>query len=135
MTSGLGAPDRAIRSAWLLIAGLGAGVAADVAFDPDRRHVPLCPMHSLTGLWCPLCGGLRATYSIAHGRLATALHDNALLITASPLIALWLLDQLWRAHRGRPRRTITRPAVFAIASVMVIFTVLRNIPSLAFLSP
>lgn len=135
MTADVRSPVRATRGTWLTITGLGAGVAADVAFDPVRRHVPFCPLHSITGLWCPLCGGLRATYELAHGRLAAAWHDNVLLVAAAPLIGWWLLDQLWRTHRGRPARRLTRPAVLAIAAVMVVFTVLRNLPALAYLAP
>jgi hypothetical protein len=129
------APARTTRTIGLLVAGLGAGVAADVFFDPVTRHVPLCPMHSVTGLWCPVCGGLRATYELAHGRIGTAWHDNVLLVAAVPLAALWLLDQLWRARRGQPARRPTRPMIIAAVTISTVFTVLRNLPGFGFLSP
>ena len=33
----------------------------------------LCPLHRLTGMWCPLCGGTRATRELIHGDLWGAL--------------------------------------------------------------
>jgi hypothetical protein len=86
-------------------AGVAAAVAADLAFDPEQRHVPLCPFRALTGWWCPLCGSLRSAYSLAHGRLSAALHDNALLVAALPVVfAAWLGGSSMRgAVRQRER--------------------------------
>jgi hypothetical protein len=53
--------------------GVGLAVAAVAAVDPDRRDIPLCPLHAMTGLLCPLCGGLRAVNHLAHGHLGAAL--------------------------------------------------------------
>ena len=33
----------------------------------------LCPLHRTTGLWCPLCGGTRATRELMHGDLGAAM--------------------------------------------------------------
>jgi len=109
-------------------AAAGAALAADVAFDPVHRHVPLCPFHTVTGLWCPLCGGLRAADSLAHLQVMTALHDNAVFVLALPLIALWWVDWAVRSRSGRPPRTQPRYAVTALVLVAVAFTVLRNLP-------
>lgn len=107
-------------------------VAADVAFDPMHRHVPLCPFHALTGWQCPLCGGLRAVAELAHGRPAAALRDNLLVVAAVPVVAaLWLC---W-ARTGRAGRRWPRAATVAIIALAVAFTVLRNLPSFALLRP
>ena len=37
--------------------------------NPNTTHVPLCPLHAVTGLWCPLCGATRASYALVHGQL------------------------------------------------------------------
>ena len=47
-----------------------------------------CPIHSLTGLLCPGCGGTRSLKALLQGRLLTALHENiaaVLLLTAAVL--------------------------------------------------
>ena len=102
-----------------------AALAVDVAFDPVHRHVPLCPLHAVTGWWCPLCGGLRAADSLVHGQLGAALHYNVLLVTALPLVLMWWLDWL---RTGRPRQLRSRSALMVLAVVAVAFTVLRNLP-------
>jgi hypothetical protein len=112
--------------------GALAAVAAsvDVAVDPTRVHVPLCPLHAMTGAWCPLCGGLRAVAELARGHLAAAAHDNVLVLAAMPIaIALWVA-----AVRGRPAHA-GRRGWAAVVVVAVVFTVLRNLPVGAALHP
>ena len=46
----------------------------------------VCPLYALTGLWCPACGGLRATHDLAHGDLAGAWAMNPLWVLAVPLV-------------------------------------------------
>ncbi|HZC69386.1 MAG TPA: DUF2752 domain-containing protein [Jatrophihabitans sp.] len=101
----------------------GAALALDVAFDPIHRHVPLCPLHAFTGLWCPLCGGLRAADSLVHGQLGAALHYNVLFVAALPLVLVWWLDWL-RTGRARQPRSV----VHALVVIAVAFAVLRNLP-------
>ena len=110
----------------LLAAGLA--LTADVAFNPLHRHVPLCPLHAATGLWCPLCGALRAADTLARGHLGTALHYNLLLVTAVPLAVLWWLDAASRTRRGLSRRRVPRIAIAAALVLAVSFTIVRNTP-------
>lgn len=118
-----------IRSAPVRLAvGLSAGLAADVAFDPHERHVPLCPLHATTGLWCPLCGGLRAADSLAHGRIVVALHENALFVTSLPLLFACWLYWLAQSSAGRDRPLRVAPFAPALIVVAVAFTVVRNLP-------
>ena len=61
----------------------------------------LCPLHRTTGLWCPLCGGTRATRELMHGDLWAAMGYNpfalVLEVVVMVLVARWLLAWL----RGR----------------------------------
>jgi hypothetical protein len=126
----------AARAAPYRVAAAALAVGAiDVALDPTHTHIPLCPLRAATGLWCPLCGGLRATYSLAHADIAAALRENAVFVLALPvLFALWL-EWVWRARRGRPPRRITAQAVVWLVVVCTLFTVLRNLPFAAVLRP
>jgi hypothetical protein len=116
-------------------AGAVAALAADVAFDPAHRHVPLCPFHTITGWQCPLCGGLRCADALVHGQWSAALHDNVLLVAALPVLA-WLWLDAWRRSRtGRPQRTLPRTCVIAVVVVLVTFTIVRNLGPMAALRP
>jgi len=118
-----------VRTApWWLAAGLGAGLAADVAFDPHQRHLPLCPLHALTGIWCPLCGGLRAADSLAHGRFVAALHENALFVTALPVLLAGWIYWLLETRAGRARPAVPRVVLIVVAVLAVGFTIVRNLP-------
>ncbi len=126
-------PSRGSR--WRLAAVAAALTAADVAIDPTRTHVPLCPLHALTGLSCPFCGSLRAVDELVRGHVATALADNALLVTALPIVAaLWLVDVAGIGSRAAPRRW--SPAVkVGLVAVVVVFAVVRNLPFAGALRP
>lgn len=119
----------AVRTAPVRVAvALGAALAADVAFDPHQRHVPLCPLHAVTGLWCPLCGGLRAADSLAHGRVLTALHENALFVTSLPLLfACWVYWSV-QSSSGRGRALPLGRFMPVLIAVALVFAVVRNLP-------
>ena len=119
---------------WAALGVLGA-TAADVAFDPVHTHVPLCPFRGLTGWWCPLCGGLRAADALVHGRLVTAWQDNAVFLLALPLLAAYWIEWLARSRAGRPAPSLGRTGVIALVAVLVVFTVVRNLPGLGALRP
>jgi hypothetical protein len=103
-------------------------VAADQAFDPDRTHVPLCPLHALTGIWCPFCGGLRSAFELTRLNLRAALHDNLVVVAAAPvLLALWL-DAVLRSRAGRAPRRRPRLAGVLTVAALIAFTTVRNLP-------
>lgn len=80
---------------------------------------PACPLHSLTGLYCPGCGSTRALHSLLHGEFARAFRFNPLAVIAPLLLG---------AIAVAPRAT-WRPTVgWTILAVVILFGVLRNIP-------
>lgn len=113
----------------------GLAVAVDLAVDPVHTHVPLCPLHALTGWWCPLCGSLRAVDQLGHGRIGAAIHDNIVLVALIPVLLVYWLDWVARSRRGEPRRTISRRLTITGVAVLVAFGVLRNLPAMEFLRP
>jgi hypothetical protein len=87
-----------------------------------------CPFHAMTGLYCPACGGLRMMHDLLHGDLTAALHDNALAIPAVIIgFAAWLN---WTIRRWRGKPEPARPAWLspAIIVVLIVWTVVRNLP-------
>jgi hypothetical protein len=120
----------------LTLAALGSG-AVLFFFDPTKYgFYPVCLFHSLTGWNCPGCGGTRAAYQLLHGHLLRALRDNALFVVMLTGLAMWSLRWLVRKMRNQPA-TFNVPARawwwFLVGAL--IFTVLRNLPAFAWLSP
>jgi len=127
-----------VRLTAMLLAALAAGGAALVFFfDPTTHHFyPVCQFHRLTGLNCPGCGMTRALYALLHGDFVTALQDNALLVIAIPV---GLARGGWFATRKPDERRAATffPTrwVWPLMIITLVFTVLRNLPAFAFLSP
>lgn len=136
-----GAPprDRARRLA-VPVGVLGAVVGAFAyvgTVDPNEPgHYPVCPMLRYTGVYCPGCGGLRSAYAVVHGDLLTALHANALAVAGYLVLAVvWTLWAV-RAARGRPLSIELGPVrMWSVGVLLVVFTVVRNLPFGGWLHP
>ncbi|MFE0640253.1 DUF2752 domain-containing protein [Streptomyces sp. NPDC058877] len=121
--------------------GALAGVAAAFAYvgtvDPNEPgHYPVCPLLRFTGIYCPGCGGLRSAHAVAHGDLATAFGANALAVVGYGVFAVLMAVWLVRAVRGVPMRlAVPTGWWWAIGAVLVVFTVVRNLPFGAALAP
>ncbi len=90
----------------------------------------LCPLHRTTGLWCPLCGGTRATRELIHGDLWAAMGYNpfalALEAVAVVLVARWLLA----SARGLRRPLVTGGEGILFGVALAVFAVVRNLPGM-----
>ena len=90
----------------------------------------LCPLHRTTGLWCPLCGGTRATRELMHGDLLAAMGYNpfalVLEVVVMVLVARWLLAWL----RGRRRPLVTGREGILLGVALAVFAVVRNLPGM-----
>lgn len=93
--------------------------------DPHSPHTvyPQCPFKWLTGWNCPACGGLRMTHDLLHGDLAASIDDNAFLLIAIPLLAVWVL-----VRRLRGQSCLPMPTVVTVVVLMTAWTVIRNLP-------
>ena len=90
----------------------------------------LCPLHRTTGLWCPLCGGTRATRELMHGDLGAAMGYNpfalVLEVVVVVLAARWLLAWL----RGQRRPLVTGREGILLGVALAVFAVVRNLPGM-----
>ncbi len=113
------------------------GLAYLGTHDPHLAgSYPQCILYSLTGIYCPACGGTRAAYDLMHADVAGAFARNP----AVPLLLVTVL--VWVGYRVtyRRRRGAKAPAVpswvpVGIAVATLLFGVLRNIPGWDWLSP
>lgn len=112
-----------------------AGLAIVAVRDPNASgSYGYCPFKALTGWDCPFCGGLRGTYALLHGEVATALDHNILV----PFFLTGLVLLLWATWRGWRLAALTgrragRIMLGVTAAVLVVFWVARNLPGLEYL--
>jgi hypothetical protein len=87
-----------IQLAPLRVAGLALVPAAVALSVSPVDPVPPCPLRTLTGIPCPLCGSTRGVIAAVHGHVGHALALNpasiGVLVLAALLVAGWRIDRL-----------------------------------------
>lgn len=120
-----------------VLAAVAGAFAYVAAVDPNEPgHYPACPLFQYAGVYCPGCGGLRSAHAFAHGDFAAALQANAVAFVAYFVFAvLWTLWVV-RSVRGRPLSIDLRTIhLWGLGAVLLIFTVVRNLPFGGWLRP
>lgn len=115
-------------------AGLAAALVLFLCPPTQYAFYPHCFFHAWTGLYCPGCGSLRALHALAHGHLGAAFGFNPLLIVALPFLAYEGASR-WRRNvhgTGLPALFVHPSWSWALLGVVLVFTVLRNIPAAPF---
>lgn len=142
-TRALTASARARVLGWPLASA--AGVVASAALmraTNGASAFPTCPLHAVTGLWCPFCGGTRAFLALSRGDLGAALSANLMTTLLLPAVVVGWVVVVGRTWRGVPALAaiprVPRPVVVAVVTALLVFTVWRNLPQLplgAWLAP
>ena len=128
-------------SRWIVLAAGGIPLVVLAAllfwFDPSSHgFFPKCAFHETTGLMCAGCGATRAVYQLLHGHWVAAFRFNPLLIVSLPLIVWYGARQTVRYLKNQPCPVNIRPvALWLMLAVLMVFTVMRNLPAFSFLSP
>ena len=91
--------------------------------SPHAKWLPKYMFYHVTGLYCPGCGATRALSAMLHGDMKASLHNNLLLFPLLALIAVLIV---------KPEISLKRPVAVAIVAVVLLFTILRNIPAAPF---
>jgi hypothetical protein len=107
-------------------------------FDPATSPLyPPCVFHELTGLHCAGCGSLRAFHALLHGEWRRALGLNPASVMAVPALAVLVARQVWHRARGSEHSANRAPGwvILAIASGIVLYGVVRNLPGMEWLAP
>lgn len=117
---------------------LAAAVVALHVRDPHQSGSwGYCPSAAL-GLDCPGCGGLRAVNNLTNGDLVGAASSNLAFIVALPFLlvglGVWVVAR-WRGTPVRLSARVGRPALYVGVALLVVFTVLRNLPAGSWLAP
>lgn len=97
-----------------------------VAFLPT---VP-CPIHAVTGYWCPGCGLTRAAQLVLTGHPVRAFGLNPLWPVVAGLAGWTLAAWVWRRVPRVPLGVWVALGVVAVA-----FGIARNVPAFSALAP
>lgn len=114
----------------VLLGIVGLGVAWLHFFPPGQvGFYPPCLFHRATGLDCPGCGATRAVYSLLHGNIGSAWHQNALLVMLAPAGLIGGGVAAWRWIHRRPMPSLPgQPwTIYILLAAMAIFGVARNV--------
>lgn len=132
LTAGGGAPTLRRAALPLAVGAVAAGAAVLLVVRSPYQPLSygVCPSALFLGVACPGCGGLRATHDLLTGDLAGAWRANPLWVLTAPLLAaLWARWGVRRA-RGAPPTDVPAWVGWVVLAVVVLFGVLRNVPSL-----
>lgn len=107
----------------------GGYLAVVAAIDPVRPSVIQCPVHGLTGWWCPGCGSTRAVHALLHGDVALSLSAHPLVVpVAALLVFLWVR---WLTTGASVATRLPRMVPLGLAAAFVVLTVARNVGVIA----
>ena len=121
-----GVPARVAGRRVLVGFVLLAGVLLPLYFlDPAGSAVfPPCPLHRVTGFYCPGCGSTRAIHSLLRGDLAGALSKNPLMVVAIPFVVLLYARPAWGRGRAVP---------WIALAILLGYGILRNVNAFPFI--
>ena len=81
-------------------------------------------------MWCPLCGGTRATRELIHGDVWAALGYNPFALVVEAFAVVLVVRWLIASSRGRRQQFVTgREAIF-LGAACAAFAVVRNLPGM-----
>lgn len=128
--------DKHYRRAFVLAVAVPifcAAAAALVLWAQKKYGISFlpCSIKHLTGFNCVSCGATRATFALLRGDLLTAIWYNplyiAFLICLSYLYVRLVISLLARPYRRFVIHLDWKRAVI-ISAIVVVFTVIRNMP-------
>ena len=106
-------------------------VVASASFSIWYFKIPLtgplfaCPVHTLTGFFCPGCGGTRAFSYLFHGKFLSSLICHPLVLYGTAVFAVFMVSHTLEIFsRGKIRGMTYRHIYIKIAVVLLILNML-----------
>ena len=123
------------RNLKVVIVGFLIALSAVIlySFNPviDSEIYPPSLVRKFTGFYCAGCGSLRALHQLLQGNWQAALSFNPLIVVCMPYLVYWLatyfIDIFY--HIKLPTIALKNKQISAIAFIVILYTILRNIPS------
>lgn len=133
-----------LRDPAVVAAIAAAGAVAVQVRDPavpgswGPAGIGLCPLHAVTGLWCPGCGGLRAVADLVDLDVVAAIGHNGPAVLLVVVLAVawvrWVVDR-WQGRPAPRMIVLSSTASTAVLWSLALFTLVRNTPWGAGLAP
>lgn len=98
----------------------------------------ICISNKITGLYCSGCGMTRAVFSLLKFDFYQAFRYNAFSILLLPILLIYFISYIYSWLFNKPNIIIKKiPQTFWIIIVilLLIYGVIRNIPSFSYLAP
>lgn len=127
---------RFVHMAIYVVAIIAWGIAYSIWCRLNTLRIP-CVFHELTGLYCSGCGVTRMCLALIELDFKMAFYSNRALFICLPIgliLGIQLLVQYVKVGNFKLSLRQTR-GLWAIIIFLVIFGVLRNIPSFYYLRP
>ncbi len=96
-----------------------------------------CPIHAVTGKFCPGCGISRMCVSMLRLDFPAAYRSNRLLFILLPFFFVYLAGKEWIYIRRGSRNTgkIETAVLALVTAALLVFGVLRNMEAFDYLQP
>lgn len=96
-----------------------------------------CWFYEITGWYCPGCGISRMLLSICAGDFYQAFRYNPLLFILLPFAIVLFVNWIYAEYSGKKSwyKEIPEWVWIALAIVLTVYGVLRNLPAFGFLAP
>lgn len=121
-------PKRHPKLFWGAMLGGGGLLYAKVWLPLTGLSVP-CPIHAVTGLYCPGCGITRAALSLLELDVYQAFRFNSLIFVLAPLFALYAWANV------KEKRRIGSTLLIAMLAITLIYGLARNLPPWSYMAP
>lgn len=113
---------------WIVISlALFAGIAWKMGWF--HLHFPPCILHSLTGYYCPGCGGTRAVKALLHGHIFTSLYYHPIVAYTAVVGGWFMISQtISRLSHGKRKGMHYRDVYMWIAlAIVVVNCLVKNL--------
>ena len=123
---------------FFMVAVVLLGLAYSFLIDPVKSPSAMFPCftYTYTGYYCPGCGDTRALHALTHGHILQAIDYN-LLFPFVVIVLAWyyfvgLTTLFFRRRVMWIPESMPKWVAIGIGVIIVLFTVLRNIPAWPF---
>lgn len=114
---------------FVIIAGILAILVLFWFINPLNILFPKCPVYLYTGLYCTGCGSQRSLHAFLNGNIADACRQNLLATLCYIAFFAEIILLAFKKTTWRPSALLKqRYAALVVLVLLLVFTLLRNIP-------